>query len=212
MIGGKLDRLITRKFSDTFSKYFHILAYHQPLDRKWLGIPIQKNPYDLMRYQEIIFKTKPDFIIETGTYQGGSALFFATIFEMIGKGKVITIDLHSCAMKHPRIIKLIGPSIDRLIFDSVKEIVGKSKNNMVVLDSDHSSDYVLKEMVVYSDFVKKGNYMVVEDTDIKGNPVLPESGGNPMEAVRRYMKAYHDFEIEPDPILTFFPNGWLKRK
>jgi cephalosporin hydroxylase len=208
-MNGKLKRFITRMFSKEISIFFHILAYHQPFHRSWLGKEIQKNPYDLLKYQEIIWKNKPDTIIETGTAKGGSALFFASILDLIGKGKVITIDINKSDIKHSRIEKIIGSSTSGKVLLKVRKLC-KGKT-MVILDSDHSFNHVNEELINYSDFVSIGQYLVVEDTNINGNPVLDEFGNGPMEAIMQFLKYDDRFIADKDEILTFFPNAWLRR-
>jgi cephalosporin hydroxylase len=181
----------------------------------WLGIPTSKLPLDMWIYQEMIYEIKPDLIIETGTDRGGSALFFASIFDLIGQGYVITIDINNYSEKvnHPRIIKIIGDSISAEVVKKVKEIIG-NKIAMVVLDSDHRKNHVLKEMELYSEFVPINSYMIVEDTNLNGYPVMPGWGAGPMEAVKGFLKKRNDFAIDRSLEkfkITFYPNGFLKR-
>lgn len=212
----KVDRSFHRRFANYYVRQFHKIYYNKPNTVQgihWMGTKIQKLPLDLWMYQEVIHETKPDFIIETGTADGGSAMFFASLFDLMKKGKVVTIDTKKCEARHPRIIKLIGSSVDSKIFQKVRKIVGKKKA-MVVLDSDHTKEHVLKEMYIYSQFVPKGGYMVVEDTNINGHPVDPLFGPGPMEAVEEFLKERDDFLIDLSRerlMLTFFPNGFLKR-
>lgn len=110
-------------------------------------------------YQEIIWETRPQFIIETGSYSGGSALFFASICDLIGEGKVVTIDVDDIAsrtLSHPRITTIVGSSVSGEVISQVRQIVG-SQTAMVSLDSGHSKDHVLREMELYSEFVSIGN-------------------------------------------------------
>jgi len=137
----------------------------------------------------------------------------ASICDLIGNGEVVTIDLSNCNISHPRITKIIGDSTSEKVINQVKEIVG-DKTAMVILDSDHHKQHVLKEMGVYSKFVSVGNYLIVEDTNINGHPVLPASGDGPMEAVREFLQKEISFKIDPNKekfLLTFFPKGFLKK-
>lgn len=212
----KIDRSFHKRFENYYIKQFHKIYYNKTNTVQgihWMGTKIQKLPLDLWMYQEVIHETKPDFIIETGTADGGSAMFFASLFDLMKKGKVVTIDIKKCEARHPRIIKLIGSSVNPKIFQKVRKIVGKKKA-MVVLDSNHTKEHVLKEMYMYSQFVPKGGYMVVEDTNINGHPVDPLFGPGPMEAVGEFLKERDDFVIDllrERLMLTFFPNGFLKR-
>lgn len=218
-----LDQLATKMLYRFYVNGFHRLFYYtfftdmagQNKNIHWFGIPISKCPFDLWIYQEMIHQIKPDFVIETGTDRGGSALFFASILDLIGQGKVITIDVNNYSEKvnHPRITKIIGDSVSAETFEQVKKIVGGG-TVMIVLDSDHRKKHVLREIELYSHFVSVGNYIVVEDTNINGQPVLPGWGEGPMEAVVAFLKTRKDFEVDRSRekfMLTFYPKGFLKR-
>ncbi|MBI4017823.1 MAG: class I SAM-dependent methyltransferase [Candidatus Aenigmarchaeota archaeon] len=209
--------VVSRFFSRQFQKiYYNSFASEDAgaIKFTWFGTRIGKLPFDLMMYQEIIHETDPDYIIETGTNYGGSALFFATLFDSRKKGKVITVDISDrYKVSHPRITKLTGFSTDPKIVEEIGRMV-KGKRVLVSLDSDHSKENVLKEMYAYEKFVKKGGYMVVEDTNINGHPVAPFWGPGPMEAVNEFLKHNSDFVIDKSKernMMTFFPNGYLKR-
>jgi len=174
----------------------------------WLGIPVAKNPLDLWIYQEIIQETRPQVLIETGSYKGGSALFFASIFDLIGEGRVITIDIEDTAarsLSHPRITPIVGSSVSDDVIYQVRKIVG-NQTAMVSLDSDHSAKHVLREMELYSQFVSTGNYIVVEDTELKGP--------GPGKAVRLFLKDRKDFVQDRSRekfMVTSHPGGFLRR-
>ncbi|MCD6100380.1 MAG: class I SAM-dependent methyltransferase [Candidatus Marinimicrobia bacterium] len=210
-----MTKLLSRYYTRGFHKLFYYSFFgKESLNIYWMGVPTAKCPLDMWVYQEIIYETKPEVIIETGTFYGGSALFFASIFDLMKRGQVITIDIaNNCKAYHPRITKIIGNSISDEVINQVKEIVG-NKTAMVVLDSDHSKDHVLKEMELYSEFVSVGNYLVVEDTNINGHPVLLGWGEGPMEAVEEFLRRRDDFVIDRSRekfLLTFYPKGFLKR-
>jgi cephalosporin hydroxylase len=212
----KVDRSFHKNFENYYVKQFHKIYYNKPNTVQgihWFGTKIQKLPLDLWMYQEILHETKPDFIIETGTADGGSAKFFASLFDLMKKGKIITIDIKKVKINHPRVTTLTGSSTDPKIVQQVRKIVG-DKKALVILDSDHSKDHVLKEMYIYSQFVPKNGYMVVEDTNVNSHPVDPLFGPGPMEAVKEFLKERDDFMIDLSRerlMLTFFPNGFLKR-
>jgi cephalosporin hydroxylase len=197
---------------------FHKLYYNNRTWKNtyWLGIPTQKCPLDLWIYQEIITKLKPDLIIETGTANGGSALYLASICDLIGKGKVLTIDVSAKKNrpKHRRINYLLGSSTSNKILEEVKRRIRKEDVILVILDSDHRFDHVLEELNVYSGLVSKGSYLIVEDTNINGHPVQPNWGQGPMEAVTEFLKRNDDFMIDEDRekfLLTFNPKGCLRK-
>lgn len=181
-----------------------------------MGIPVLKCPLDLWIYQEIIFRVKPDLIIETGTYKGGTAHFFASMCELIGTGEVVTVDIEAYPNRpiHPRITYLHGSSTDPKIIQQVKQKAASVPSVLVVLDSDHSMAHVRKEMELYAPMVSKGSYLIVEDTNINGNPVLPESGPGPNEAIADYLRSHPEFTIDRSMeklLMTFNPGGYLRK-
>jgi cephalosporin hydroxylase len=182
----------------------------------WLGVPTEKCPLDLWIYQEILHEMRPDVIVETGTRWGGSALFLASMCDLLGKGRVITIDIDVPGDRphHERITYLLGSSTSPAILDDVHQRAKGAERVMVVLDSDHSMNHVLSELRSYADVVTVGSYIVVEDTNVNGNPVLPDFGAGPMEAVGRFLEENQAFEPDRSRekfLLTFNPNGFLRR-
>jgi cephalosporin hydroxylase len=182
----------------------------------WLGVPTQKNPMDMWNYQEILYETKPDLLIETGTFKGGSALYFASIFDLIGNGKVITVDIKPQPGRpvHPRVEYLIGSSVSPEIISQIRNAAQGARRVMVVLDSDHRKEHVLQELQTYAPLVTIGDYLVVEDTSINGNPTYPDFGPGPMEATEEFLKINTHFKRDLSRQkfgLTFNPGGWLRR-
>jgi len=194
---------------------FHKLFYEQRgFDTKWMGTEMGKYASDLLMYQEIIYDTKPDVIIECGTDKGGSALFFAHLFDLLGKGEVITIDIDDKnPPQHKRITHLVGKSTSKEIVEKVKERV-QGKRIMVILDSDHDKGNVLRELKAYHDLVSKGCYLIVEDSNVNGHPVYKNFGPGPFEAVEEFLKGNNDFKIDRSCerfLITTNPNGYLRR-
>ncbi len=218
-----LDRFWAKigvKFCGTgFHRWFYYTfftdSFGTPPRIEWLGVGCSKCPLDLWVYQEILSELKPEVIIETGTDRGGSALFFASLCDLLGRGEVITIDVQSssAAVTHPRIQKIVGDSVASATIEQVTKMVGR-RSAFVVLDSDHRRDHVLRELERYSVFVPVGGYLVVEDTDINGHPVMPGWGPGPMEAVDAFLKTRTDFIIDASKekfLMTCHPRGFLKR-
>lgn len=201
----------------TLVERFHVVAYEKGAleDTYWLGTPILKTPQDCWVYQEILHDLRPDLIVETGTYLGGSALFLASICDLLGHGRIITIDdKRRVALHHPRITALIGDSTSDAILERVRGEATSAKTVIVALDADHRAESVLREMRAYAPLVTPGSYLVVEDTNVNGHPVRPDHGPGPMEAVLGFLKEDRRFEIDRTRekfLLTFFPSGWLKR-
>jgi cephalosporin hydroxylase len=203
-------------------RQFHELYYRRWLAQgadtirlSWFGYEILKCPLDLWVYQELLVRTRPDFVIETGTWFGGSALYFAMVLDLIGNGQVITIDVavKPNQPKHSHISYLTGSSIDTAIVAQVREVVG-SQRAMVVLDSDHSAAHVYNEMVAYSPLVQTGDYMIVEDTNVNGHPAYSDFGPGPMEAVNKFLSENDEFVVDQRCerfLMTLNPKGYLRR-
>ena len=215
----KFLHLLKKKKIKNIINQFHVLYYNSLSqtwnNTYWMGIPVLKCPLDLWIYQEIIFKTRPDIIIECGTAKGGSALYLASVCDLVNNGRVITVDIedNKDKPKHKRITYLLGSSISKQIIEKIKKLVG-NKKIMVILDSDHSKQHVLSELKIYSKFVTKGSYLVVEDTNINNHPVLSNFGPGPMEALKEFLKENKNFIIDKEKekfYLTFNPKGYLKK-
>jgi cephalosporin hydroxylase len=195
----------------------------------WMGRPIIQYPQDILAVQEIIWQIKPDLVIETGIAHGGSLIFYASMLELIGGGQVLGIDVdirqHNRVEieQHPmfkRITMIEGSSIDSEI---VKQVYGFAKDKskiLVVLDSNHTHDHVLKELEIYSSLVTKDSYLVVFDTVVED---LPEDffqnrpwgkGNNPKTAVKEFLRSSDRFEVdknlESKLLITVAPDGYLK--
>jgi len=202
---------IEKKFIDEFHKFYF---YSRVIgNTKWMGINVLKIPLDLWIYQEIIYETKPDVIIECGTGWGGTTLFLANICDYLKHGKIISIDIVPYERpKHQRIKYLLGPSTSDNIIRNVEKLINKGSRVMVILDSDHRKEYVLKEIKVFSKFVTKGNYLIVEDTNVNGHPVSDDHGPGPYEAVSEFLKRNRKFQIDKSREKFYIsqnPNGYL---
>jgi cephalosporin hydroxylase len=207
-----------QKVVDMFSQlYFDAHIFDKSWGKMtWMGTPILKCPMDLWVYQELVYGLKPDLVIETGTAAGGSARYFSSLFDLVGNGEIITIDIEkrSDRPQHPRITYMTGSSTAPDIFARVKEKAASAKTVMVVLDSDHTEKHVRAELELYHPLVTLGSYMVVEDSNVNGHPVAPDYGPGPMEALVDFLKTNKSFEIDKHQerfFLTWNPNGYLKR-
>ena len=181
----------------------------------WMGIRTLKCPTDLWIYQEILFGEGVDFIVETGTHSGGSALFLAHMCDLLGRGEVVTIDVDERAGRpqHPRIKYVQGSSTDPAIVARVTERA-RDKTTLVILDSDHRRNHVLDELRAYGPLTPVGNHLIVEDTNINGHPVKKNYGPGPMEAVEDFLREDGGFEVDESMqkfMVTFNPRGYLKR-
>ena len=195
-------------------------------DHLWFhGVRIIKNPLDLWMLQQIAWEVKPDFVVETGTWQGGSALYWAHTLEGMGlvDARVLTVDIQdqtAAASTHPLWKKYVefslGSSTDPKITASFAARV-QGKRVIVNLDSDHSMQHVLRELKFYGPMVSRGSYIAVEDTHLDGVPTHPEQGAGPMAAVRQFLKDGGSKDFEQDfcreaMVMTSYPGGWLRRK
>lgn len=198
---------------------FHALYYYSPTwrDSYWMGHQILKCPLDLWQYQQIIYEQRPGLIVETGTAYGGSALFLAQLCDLVGGGRVLTIDIegHKGRPAHDRITYLIGSSTAPIIIDQVRCAAASTTGNvLVLLDSDHSFQHVLTELNTYSKFLKRGGYIVVEDSNVNSHPVGPLFGPGPMEAIDEFLRTNTEFEVDESReqfLMTFNPRGYLRR-
>jgi cephalosporin hydroxylase len=146
----------------------------------WFGEPILQLPQDMFALQEIIFKTRPRFIIELGVAWGGSLLFYSTLMEVLGGERIIGVDIYvpedlkerlaSHGKLSERLILINGSSVEQNSLSQVKSIVGNCREVMVVLDSYHTHDHVLKELHLYSPLVGEGFYLICGDTIVEDLP------------------------------------------
>ena len=205
---------VVRQFHDLFYRRWYP-GGADTINLSWLGYETVKCPLDLWLYQELLVRNRPEFVVETGTWCGGSALYIATVLDQIGQGRVITVDLHAKPNRpeHPRIRYLTGSSTDPAIIADIRNLVGDARA-MVILDSDHSAPFVYDEMVAYGPLVQTGDYLIVEDTNVNGHPVWPDFGPGPMEAVDRFLAESDEFAIDERCerfLMTLNPKGYLRR-
>jgi cephalosporin hydroxylase len=201
----------------------------------WMGRPVIQLPEDMIRMQEVIFKIKPDVIIETGVAHGGSLIFYSSLCKAMDKGRVIGIDIeirpHNRAAieAHPlndRITLIEGSSTDPEIVSKVRSLIKSGEVVLIILDSNHTHAHVYGELEAYADLVTPGSYIVVTDgimfdlTDVPRGK--PEWGtDNPMMAARNFAANHPEFVIEQpawlfnestlEQNITHRPEAWLKR-
>jgi len=197
---------------------------------KWLGEPLLNFPQDMFAIQDIIWQTRPDYVIEVGVAWGGALLFEATLLELLGGKKVIGVDifipedLRERLMSHEKLSKRIelieGSSTSEETLNKIKQIGDGSTKVLVILDSYHTHVHVMKELLSYSPFVEKGQYLICGDTIVEHIPAQEHRprpwgpGNNPATAVTEFLSLSSRFEVdkEIDQRLLFscHPGGYLK--
>ena len=189
----------------------------------FMGVTTRKSVSDMWNYQEILFDLKPSLVIEFGTNQGGSALFFATIMKRIGQPfKVLSVDithkhLDPTARRDPDILFVESSSTLPTVAEQIQRLKSEFPGKIfAILDSDHSMDHVLGEMKLLRPLLSPGDYLLVEDSSVNGHPVLPGWGPGPYEAIEAYEREFpndytHDVARENKFGFTFAPNGFLIR-
>lgn len=191
---------------------------------RWGGVHTFKSPCDMWNYQEIIFDLKPSLVIEFGTYYGGATLFFAQMLRSLGqKSKVFSVDVRheivdEVVKQDPAIELMLSSSAAPAVAERIIELRAEYPGPVfVILDSDHTKQHVLNEMLLLRPLLQPGDYLVVEDSNINGHPVLPGWGEGPYEALTEYLTQYpDDYDRDQGRAdkfgFTFAPNGFLVRR
>jgi cephalosporin hydroxylase len=200
-----------RQISKHFNRVYYANADRTMFDCAWLGTTTVKYPLDLWIYQELIVEQRPQLIVETGTFRGGSAAYFGSICDLLGEGHVVSVDIQDLSPpQHPRVGSSIAPETVAAVHARAEGLV----RIFVILDSDHSRDHVLAELHAYSDLVPVGGSLIVEDTNVNGHPVLPEHGPGPYEAVDAFLADNDAFVRDRRSerfMCTANPGGFLTR-
>ncbi|MDP8983069.1 MAG: cephalosporin hydroxylase family protein [Acidobacteriota bacterium] len=190
----------------------------------FLGVQTLKSVSDLWNYQEILTELKPSLILELGTFHGGSTLYFAEIGKLVSPNlRILSVDnehhrVHPRVRTHERIELLESDSTHPRVAARFLELreawPGKT---FFIVDSNHTKDHVLAELMLLRDLTQPGDYVVVEDGNINGHPVLPGWGPGPYEALQEYLEKYSedyfaDTAREQKFGFTFAPTGFLIRR
>ncbi len=186
----------------------------------WMGIPTWKNALDLWIYQELIFKVRPDILVEMGSFKGGSTLYLAHLMENIGHGRIVSIDIDhtNFVVSHDRIMTLTGSTQDPEVITQIKNICADVRV-MIIHDADHHKDMVLADLYAYADIVSEDSYFIVEDGVVDLFPRQTLLGGalggpGPLPAIREFLENDRRFVVDRDCEryqLSYNPNGYLKR-
>lgn len=205
---------------------YHYYYVHQAykygipeMQQAWRGHHIIKSPADCWVYQELLFETKPDIVLELGLMFGGASVFLADILRLMGHGEVLGIDITLKNIRHDpamagNITYLEGDSgSDSILKEVARRCAGKKV--FVIADSDHEKEHVLKEIRLYSKFVNVGSYYVVEDSlnDLMGFHPVPNEG--PLAAAKQFLTETDafvpDLRLPEKYLTTLSPHGFLKR-
>ena len=207
-----------------------------PYTFSWMGRPIIQLPEDLIRVQEMVYRVRPDVLIETGVAHGGSLIFYASLFKAMGQGRVIGIDVEirphnrSAIEAHelfPMITLIEGSSVEADVVKQVASLVGSDEKVMVILDSNHTKHHVLSELEAYHGLVTPGSYIVATDGSMRELYDVPRGNSewkwdNPSEAAAEFAKCHPEFILEQPnwPFnesdltqnITHWPGAWLRKK
>lgn len=184
----------------------------------WLGHPIWQNTLDLWLIQEAISEIRPGVLLETGTNRGGSALFYAHLFDLIGRGRVVTVDVERMHdLSHPRIDFLLGSSVSAPVLERMHEAAEQADGPvMVILDSDHTTPHVAAELEAYAPLVTPGSLLLAQDGVIDEHPMFAVARPGPLEAIHRFLPNHPEFEVDHGYnrrfLITHHPDGWLRRR
>ena len=208
-VGRRLDRAAIARAHDVF------YASDAWTKATWLGTQALKNPLDLWVYQEIMAETRPEVIVETGTWRGGSALYLASVCDLLGEGEIVSIDIAPVRddyPQHPRITYLAGrSSTDSDVLDEVRARA-EGRRTLIILDSDHSQAHVEAELEAYAPLVPVGCYLIVEDSNI--GQIRKDLMPGPLQAIETFLARTNEFEIDLERekfLITFNPSGYLRR-
>ena len=202
----------------------------------WMGRPVIQLPEDMIRTQEVIYRVKPDVIIETGVAHGGSLIYYASICKAMEKGRVIGVDIEIRPHNRKEIeehemfnlISLIeGSSTDPAIVSQVKSMIKPGETVLVILDSNHTKQHVADELLAYHDLVTPGSYIVATDGVMKDLHDVPRgekdwAWDHPTAAAKEFAESHPKFIIEQPawPFnesaltenITHWPGAWLKSR
>ncbi len=213
-----------------FDLFLKMCRYKYSYNFLWLGRPIIQFPQDIAAIQEIVWRVKPDLIVETGIAHGGSLVLWASLLELIGAdGRAVGIDIEirphnrSAIEQHPlarRIRMIEGSSIAPPVIAHVRQAAAGCERVMIVLDSNHTHAHVREELRLYSPLVRRGSYLIILDTVVDDMPAdffleRPWGpGNNPKTAVWEFLKQNDRFEIdreiEKKLLITVAPDGYLR--
>lgn len=214
-------RLWARLARRRVARFYHrdlILKTENFAHVTWLGEPVWQNVLDLWTIQETIAALKPALLVEVGTHRAGSTLFYAHLMDLIGAGRVLTVDIAKRhAVEHPRIDFVLGDSTDRTVVEHVQAAAADAAGPvMVILDGDHRRAHVAEELELYAPLVTPGSFLLSQDGVIDELAWFANGRPGPLGANRDFLERHpefeHDIERNERFILTHHPLGWMRRR
>jgi cephalosporin hydroxylase len=235
-----------RQRFDLYSKESFELISHQwlkvgwnqkyPYIFSWMGRPIIQIPEDMIRMQEVLYRLKPDVIVETGVAHGGSLIYYASLCKAMNRGRVIGIDIEirphnrKAIEQHemfPLITLIAGDSTETSTVNQVKSMINAEEAVLVILDSCHIKQHVSSELEAYHELVTPGSYIVATDGSMNDLHDVPRGKpewiwDNPAAAAAEFAHRHPEFILEQPPWpfnesdltqnITHWPGAWLRRK
>lgn len=224
---------------------FELLSHHwlkvgwnqkYPYTFSWMGRPIIQLPEDMVRTQEVLYRVKPDVIVETGVAHGGSLIFYASLCKAMGRGRIIGVDIEIRSHNRKAIeahelagaLTLIeGSSVEASVVSRVKSLIRPDETVLVILDSNHSKQHVLAELEAYHPLVTPGSYIVATDGSMKDLHDVPRGDkewiwDHPTAAAAEFAARHPEFVLEQPawPFnestlcnnITHWPGAWLRKR
>jgi cephalosporin hydroxylase len=231
-------RLYSREAFELLSQQWVNVGWslRYPYTFSWMGRPIIQLPEDMIRMQEVIYRVKPDVIIETGVAHGGSLIYYASLCKAMNKGRIVGIDIEirshnrQAIEKHelsPLISLVEGSSTAPEIVSHVHSMVRSGETVLVILDSNHTKQHVIDELTAYADIVTPGSYIVATDGVMRELEQVPRGHvtwgwDNPAAAAAEFAREHPEFvleqpnwpfnESELTTNVTHWPDAWLRRR
>jgi cephalosporin hydroxylase len=184
----------------------------------WLGRPVWQNVLDLWTIQETLAELRPSLLVECGTHRGGSALFYAHLFDLMDHGRVVTIDVVPAGdLAHPRVEQIVGSSLaDEVVTRARAAAAVTDGPVMVILDSDHAQRHVRAELERYAPLVTADSFLLVQDGIIDELPAFREARPGPRPAIADFLRHHPEFVAEAERsrrfLISHHPGGWLRRR
>lgn len=230
--------LYSREAFELISHQWVVVGWNQkyPYTFSWMGRPVIQLPEDMIRIQEVLYRVRPDVVVETGVAHGGSLIFYASLFRAMNHGRVIGVDVEirphnrKAIEAHelfPLITLIEGDSVSTEITEKVRGQIREGETVLVLLDSNHTHSHVLAELEAYHGLVSPGSYIVATDGVMEWVAGVPRgepgwTDDNPSTAAQVFLASHPEFELEQPPWpfneselgqnVTHWPGAWLRKR